>query len=126
MSVAPVLQGMSKEGLSRETVPVTFLQGLRPASSVARLLIGLTGQGREMQAGRARGRQLPVDTLARRSRACGLSHEEKTQMPPASLLGVGAGVGGQHSLSRSVLNALCAECPVRPGCALVSETQFLF
>lgn len=126
MSVAPVLQGMSKEGLSRETVPVTFPQGLRPATSVARLLTGLTVQGPETQAGRARGRQLPVDTLARRSGACGLSHQENTQMPPANLSGARAGVGGQRSLSRSVLNALCAECPARPGCALVSETQFLF
>ena len=54
MSVAPVVQGMSKEGLSRETVPVTFPQGLRPATSVARLLTGLTVQGPETQAGRAR------------------------------------------------------------------------
>lgn len=98
MAGAPVLQGMSKEGLWRETVPVTFPQGLRPAASAARLLTGLTGQGREMQAGRARGQQLPVDTLARRSGACGLSHQENTQMPPASLSGVRAGVGGQRSL----------------------------
>lgn len=85
MAAAPVLQGMIKEDLSRKTVPVIFPQGLRPAPSAVRLLTGLTGQGRETQAGRARGRQLPVDTLSGRSGACGLSHQENTQMPPANL-----------------------------------------